>query len=70
MTNNPIEIMHKYCDNCKYKGVCWRLCPVVQAAILFGDENVKRTDIHDVSLGWNFCPKCRSRLDGDGNDEG
>ena len=35
---NPIEVMHKYCDNCKYKGECWRPCPTVQAEIFFGDE--------------------------------
>lgn len=43
MTNkNPIEIMHKYCDNCVHNGECWRPCPVVQSAIFFGDE--RRTD--------------------------
>lgn len=35
---NPLEIINKYCDNCKYKDDCWRPCPVVQAEIFFGDE--------------------------------
>ena len=33
---NPIEAMKKYCDRCKYKGECWRPCPIVLAEILFG----------------------------------
>ena len=28
---------------------------------------VKRTDIH-VSLGWNYCPNCGEKMDGDNNE--
>ena len=27
----------------------------------------KRTDIH-VSLGWNYCPNCGAKMDGDTNE--
>jgi len=35
---NPIEVMQKYCDRCIHRSKCWRPCPTVQAAILFGEE--------------------------------